>query len=68
LILGVGDGKMTTASEGAPFRGVQYGASVANFYDDKNMAPVNDTWHARIPGMVYYGMDWLCPNFSIVRI
>ena len=26
----------------------------------------NDTWHARIPNMVYYGMDWLCPGYSVV--
>ena len=29
--------------------------------------PRNDTWHARIKGMVYYGMDWLCPNFSVLH-
>ena len=66
LILGVGDGKVNTATDGAPFRGVQYSHSVANYFDDTNMEPKNDTWHARIDSMVYYGMDWLCPNFSIV--
>ena len=53
-------------TEGAPFRGVQYSHAVANFFDDQNMMPRNDSWHARIPGMVYYGMDWLCPNYSVV--
>jgi len=66
LILGVGDGKVDSTTDGAPFRGVQYSHSVANFFDDTNMEPKNDTWHAKIESMVYYGMDWLCPNFSIV--
>ena len=66
LILGVGDGKVDTSAGAAPFRGVQYSHSVANFFDDQDMMPRNDTWHARIKGMVYYGMDWLCPNFSVV--
>jgi isopenicillin-N N-acyltransferase-like protein len=66
LILGVGDGKVDSKINGAPFRGVQYSHSVANFFDDKNMEPANDTWHAKIDSMVYYGMDWLCPNYSVV--
>jgi len=66
LILGVGDGKINASISGAPFRGIQYSHSVANFFDDTNMEPKNDTWHARIPNMVYYGMDWLCPNYSTV--
>lgn len=65
LILGVGDGKVDI-KEDAPFRGVQYSHSVANFFNDEDMMPRNDSWHARIKGMVYYGMDWMCPNFSIV--
>ena len=28
--------------------------------------PRNDTWHARLDQMVYYGMDWLCPGFSVI--
>ena len=66
LILGVGDGKPQQNSSSAPFRGIQYSHSVANFFDDTNMLPHNDTWHARIPEMVYYGMDWLCPGYSVV--
>eukprot|EP00948_MAST-09A_sp_MAST-9A-sp1_P004194 g4194.t1 len=68
LILGVGDGKLDTSSPSGvvPFRGIQYSHSVANFFTDANMAPHNDSWHAKIPSMVYYGMDWLCPNFSRV--
>lgn len=23
-------------------------------------------WHPRIPNMVYYGMDWLCPSYNSV--
>jgi len=59
LILGVGDGA------NAQFRGIQYSASVANFYDDTNMEPEGD-WHPRINNTVYYGMDWLCPNYDTV--
>ena len=22
------------------------------------------SWHPRIPNMVYYGMDWLCPGYN----
>ena len=68
LILGFGDGKIATSGpQGeAPFRGIQYSASVANFYDDTDMMPRNDTWHARMKQVVYYGMDWLCPKFSEV--
>lgn len=62
LILGVGDGKISDL----PFRGIQYSASVANFFTDTDMMPLNETWHPRLHHMVYYGMDWLCPNFSIV--
>jgi len=66
LILGVGDGKPQEDKSSAPFRGIQYSYSVANFFDDTNMLPKNDTWHAKIPQMVYYGMDWLCPGYSVV--
>jgi len=59
LILGVGDGN---AKE---FRGIQYSFSVANFYTDTDMMPVAD-WHPRMNDVVYYGMDWLCPGYSIV--
>jgi len=66
LILGVGDGKLTSL----PFRGIQYSHSVANFYIDTDMMPYNETadpqWHPRLSNMVYYGMDWLCPNYDIV--
>ena len=49
-----------------PFRGIQYSHSVANFFTDKNNMPKNDTWHARLDQIVYYGMDWLCPGYSQV--
>jgi isopenicillin-N N-acyltransferase like protein len=48
------------------FRGFQYSASVANVFDDKNMKPDNDTWHPKIEDVVYWAMDWLCPNFNSV--
>ena len=65
LILGVGDGKPAAAANGsAPFNSVQYSASVAAFMNDSTLRPVNATWHAPIPRVVYHGMDWLCPAFS----
>jgi len=63
LILGVGDGNL--GHDTAGFRGIQYSYSVANFFDDTNMMP-NEDWHPRIPGTVYYGMDWNCPNYDTV--
>ncbi|XP_065920263.1 protein dcd1B-like isoform X2 [Dysidea avara] len=52
LILGVGDGKMDS------FRGVEYSASVANYFTPENLQPTAD-WHPRIPGIVYWGMKVL---------
>ncbi|KAL5014130.1 hypothetical protein ScPMuIL_008400 [Solemya velum] len=59
LILGVGDGKL------GEFRGVEYSASVSNFFDDQNLQPKAD-WHPRINNVVYWGMDWLCKSYSAV--
>jgi isopenicillin-N N-acyltransferase-like protein len=58
LLLGVGDGKLNQ------FRGVQYSYSVMNVFDDMNLRPINNTWHPRIPNVVYWAMDWLCPGYS----
>eukprot|EP01100_Stratorugosa_tubuloviscum_P007887 TRINITY_DN3252_c0_g1_i1.p1 TRINITY_DN3252_c0_g1~~TRINITY_DN3252_c0_g1_i1.p1 ORF type:complete len:453 (+),score=217.01 TRINITY_DN3252_c0_g1_i1:97-1455(+) len=60
LILGVGDGKSKS------FRGFQYSYSTLNVYDDVNQMPYNETWHPRIPNVVYWGMDWLCPSYNYV--
>lgn len=60
LILGVGDGKMGI------FRAFQYSHSVLRIQDDMNMMPFNSTWHPRIPNVVYYGMDWVCPAYNYV--
>ena len=60
LLLGVGDGN-ANGGQGA-FRGVQFSPSVANVFDDTNLEPFNASWHPRIPNVVYWGMDWLCPN------
>jgi len=59
LILGVGDGKANDG-EGA-FAGFQYSPHVANVFDDTNLLPVAP-WHPRIEHVVYWGMDWICPN------
>jgi hypothetical protein len=55
LVLGVGDGKLSTA------RMIEYAHSRVTFFDDKNLQPLAD-WHPRIPNVVYLGMDWLCPS------
>lgn len=59
LILGVGDGKI------GEFRGVEYSASVANYFTYDNLQPTAD-WHPKIQDVVYWGMDWLCPGYSEV--
>ena len=28
----------------------------------RRLIPVNDTWHKPIDDVVYWGMDWICPN------
>jgi isopenicillin-N N-acyltransferase-like protein len=58
LILGVGAGKEEHVT------GVEFSGYVANFYDDSNQLPVNDTWHPVIENAVYNGMDWLCPGYT----
>jgi len=58
LMLGVGDGKLKQ------FRGYQYSYSVLNVFDDTNLLPYNETWHPRIPNVVYWGMDWNCPAYN----
>lgn len=58
LILGVGDGK-----EGS-FRSFQYSHTVLNVISDTNLAPVSEVWHPPFPGLVYYGMDWMCPTYT----
>jgi len=60
LIFGVGDGKMRAV------RSFQYSHSVLNVFDDRNLLPYNETWHARIKDIVYHGMDWLCPGYNQV--
>lgn len=62
LILGVGDGKKETQM----VNGIQYSGRVANPYNDLNQMPVNATWHPVLDSMVYNGMDWDCPNYTIV--
>ncbi|XP_077988522.1 protein dcd1A-like [Glandiceps talaboti] len=58
-IFGIGDLKLNA------FRGVEYSASVAYFFDDLNMRPDAD-WHPKIENVVYWGMDWLDPDYSSV--
>lgn len=60
LILGVGDGKA------GYFRGFQYSPNIFTVFDPENMAPNNSTWHPKMPGVVYWGMDWECPSFNYV--
>ncbi len=42
----------------------RYAANQVRFYNDKNMLPVNSTWHQPIPDVVYHGMDWDCPAWT----
>ena len=58
LLLGVGDGKSND------FAGYQYSPKVANVFKPENPAvwTYNATWHPPINDVVYWGMDWLCPN------
>lgn len=60
LIVAVGDGAAGLV------RGMEYSHSVATVFNDTDMMPDNATWHPRIPSVVYWGMDWLCPTFSSV--
>jgi isopenicillin-N N-acyltransferase like protein len=60
LIIGLGDGEVGRSN------GVEYSGRVANFYDDTNQLPVNETWHPVVPDTVYNGMDWLCPGYTSV--
>jgi isopenicillin-N N-acyltransferase-like protein len=60
LIMGVGDGKSNE------FRGFEYSYSVLDVFTDMNLRPYNQTWHPRIPGIVYWGMDWECPSYNYV--
>jgi len=60
LILGVGDGKSST------FRGVAYSSGKVTIMDDTNQLPLNETWHPRIPEVVYWGMDWICPGDNLL--
>jgi isopenicillin-N N-acyltransferase-like protein len=58
LIIGVGDG------EAGIVNGIEYSGYVAVPYNDTTLIPVNDTWHWPIDGVVYNGMDWLCPGYN----
>jgi len=60
LILGVGDGKLST------FKGYQYSYSRMKVINDIDLLPVNETWHPKIPGVVYWGMDWICPADNLI--
>jgi isopenicillin-N N-acyltransferase-like protein len=56
LILGVGDGKAND------FSGFQYSPHVARVIKPGGLLPVNASWHPPIDDVVYWGMDWICPN------
>jgi len=66
LILAVGNGQ-AGVPDSERYRAFAYSGTKLSVYDDTNLEPTNttgDTWHPRIPNVVYYGMDWLCPNYS----
>jgi len=60
LILGVGDGKLNT------FKGYKYSYSDIKVVNDIDLIPYNETWHPRMKGIVYWGMDWVCPAYNLV--
>ena len=60
LILGAG------SSTNNKFSGYEYSETVLNVYEWDNLEPYNETWHPRIKDIVYWGMDWNCPNYDIV--
>lgn len=59
LILGVGDG------HAGYFRGFQVSHSVCNVVNDSYPLPHNEIWHPQLDNVVYWGMDWNCPNYHI---
>jgi isopenicillin-N N-acyltransferase-like protein len=61
LILGVTDGVANTS------RAFAYSTAEAFVFDSTTLQPWNatGTWHPRIPDVVYYGMDWLCPGYTV---
>ena len=44
------------------FSGFQYSPLVANVIKPSNLLPANASWHPPIDDIVYWGMDWDCPN------
>lgn len=77
LILGVGDGKAAATPEDPAFTGVQYAHTQARFFNDQNESEIGwinggnvtgewpgHAWHPVVDGVVYQGMDWLCPTWS----
>jgi len=60
LILGVGDGKLNQ------FKGYQYSYSTIKVINDIDLIPYNETWHPRMNGIVYFGMDWICPADNLI--
>ena len=48
-----------TVIQARSFRGIQYSASVANFYTDTNLKP-EASWHPKINDTVYYGQFSMC--------
>eukprot|EP00658_Telonema_sp_P-2_P032909 TRINITY_DN24262_c0_g1_i1.p1 TRINITY_DN24262_c0_g1~~TRINITY_DN24262_c0_g1_i1.p1 ORF type:complete len:489 (+),score=146.71 TRINITY_DN24262_c0_g1_i1:90-1469(+) len=55
LILGVGE------AERNQFLGFEYAPDAVRIFDDRNLEPL-EQWHPRISEVVYWGMDWVCPN------
>ena len=56
FILGVGDGVRND------FSGFRYSPREARVVKPSTLLPDNATWHPKIDDVVYWGMDWICPN------
>ena len=47
---------------------MEFSGYVANFYDDTNQIPVNDTWHPVVEDAVYNGNIFILPRHFHVNI
>jgi len=78
LMLGLGDGKAvapgaaggargsaTPDASSAPFSGVRYAHSAVSFFTDPANVPPTEEWHPPLEDVIYWGMDWACPGYSV---
>lgn len=54
---------LPAATSPEPYMIAQYSASQVRFFNSSTLQPL-ETWHPRIPDIVYECMDWVCPSFQ----